>query len=84
MSWIESDRFAEDHLMCPNENVGMSIVEKVLRTTPRQSTRKKQKFSGGFRGVSAVREGPYGTSPVGVVLRIWNLGILDNEVWARS
>ena len=40
--------------MCPNENVGMSIVEKVLRTTPRQSTRKKQKFSGGFRGVSAL------------------------------
>ena len=30
VSWIESDRFEDDHLMCPNENVEMSIVEKVL------------------------------------------------------
>ena len=44
-------------------------------TTPRQSPRKKQKFSGGFRGVSALESGvsePAEVDPVSDEIRRWS------------
>ena len=46
MSWIESDRFEDDHRMHRNEIVGMSIVEEVRPGSEVEQTGKEHSGMG--------------------------------------